>query len=101
MDAGQMNDEGVRCLCMAIVIRAAEDYMNGARVNFSPYRVQAERFFRSQWFEMVSDFDGEAILRELDQRIKETQDAQIKAGRKAYKLETNYRRCDGRKRNDN
>ena len=60
-----MNDEGVKVLIDAIVIRAAEDYRIGKkglkRKNLTEVQMMyymrladdAERFFRSQWFYLM------------------------------------------------
>ena len=51
-------------LANAIIIQAAKDY----RRTYSPYvRNEIKRFFRSEWFTVLSEVDGEIIIKKLEQ----------------------------------
>lgn len=55
-------DEGYRMLAEAIVIQAVRDY-RVARSNGAKSHIV--RFFKSKWFTMLSDLDGELLLKKL------------------------------------
>ena len=68
-------------LAEAIVMRACEDYRNpkltwetGERKYFRPehkkyVRASIERFFRSQWFMLLTDVDPEELIRRLREEL--------------------------------
>lgn len=68
-------------LAEAIVMRACEDYRNpklcwhpGDRKYYSPerrkdVRASIERFFRSQWFTLLTDLDPEELIRRLREEL--------------------------------
>lgn len=61
-----LNDEGCAALVQAIVEGAVKDYLRappGSRV----FR-EAEKFFLSEWFGILTNTDGKTVLRELDRR---------------------------------
>ena len=68
-----MNDSGYESLAIRVVIFAAKDYRRALRVlRFHPnnmfakyYRDDAERFFRSAWFQQLTTLDGEKLLRRI------------------------------------
>lgn len=63
LDASKITDEGYVALVKAIVKQASRDVTNhkpGTRV-----RVQAEKFFESDYFAALTGLDGQAILRDL------------------------------------
>lgn len=51
-------------LANAIIIQAAKDYR---RTHFPQVRSEIKRFFRSEWFTVLTDVDGETIIRKLEQ----------------------------------
>ena len=69
-------------LAEAIVMRACEDYRNpklswdtGERKYFRPehkryVRASIERFFRSQWFTLLTDLDPEELIRRLRKELE-------------------------------
>jgi AAA15 family ATPase/GTPase len=78
-----MNDEGVDLLRNAIVIQAAKDYKrsfdyrSGACDEFD--REEIEQFFRSEWYEQLTDVNSEYIMNEIKRMIKkEKEDARKK-----------------------
>lgn len=60
-------------LAHAIIIRAAKDYRSALkqlekdRANGNAMRkaMECERFFRSQWYEALTDVDGSYLIRKL------------------------------------
>lgn len=62
-------------LANAIVIRAANDYRKVLKAysrnshnNFAKYEIEnCERFFRSSWYETLTDVDGGFLIRKLRQ----------------------------------
>lgn len=69
-----MTDEGVDLLRNAIVIQAAKDYKrsfdykSGACDEFD--RKEIETFFRSEWYEQLTDVNSEYIMNEIKRMIK-------------------------------
>lgn len=69
-----MND-GYENLANAIVLQAVKDWRMAVRTLKKRPRYEAakqmrdecERFFRSEWFEELTDVDGSVILRKLKQ----------------------------------
>lgn len=61
----------------AIVVRAAEDYVlalqsvKKCRQNTGAIdeALSLERFFRGQWFEMLSDMDGDYLIRRMREKV--------------------------------
>lgn len=66
-----MNDIALENLCNAIIIQAAKDYREALRkprvggVYSGKVKTEVERFFRSHWYTMLTDLDGEVILEGL------------------------------------
>lgn len=64
-----ITDDGYIALVKAIVAQASNDV-----VTLSPetgFRIDAERFFQSSYFEMLTGLDGKAILEKLRAEYKE------------------------------
>ena len=61
---------GYENLANAIIIQAAEDYRKA--LNDSAQREQhtIERFFRSEWFGVLTGLDPETLIRKLKQEAK-------------------------------
>lgn len=61
---------GYENLANAIIIQAAEDYRKA--LNDSAQREQRtiERFFRSEWFGVLTGLDPETLIRKLKQEAK-------------------------------
>ena len=57
----------------AIILKAIEDYRNALKpVRYPSEKKKAraaireiERFFRSEWFEVLTELDGETLIRKL------------------------------------
>lgn len=70
--------DGYKELASAIVERAAMDYREAAAELIRHPRsdeaksVKRElvRFFHSEWFAMLSDTDGERLMRKIDEMVK-------------------------------
>ena len=73
----QASDNGYCHLAEAIVVQAAKDYREARRRFYkNPADRQArlkmrdtEHFFKSQWYEELTTFDGKALLRKLEEEI--------------------------------
>lgn len=55
-------DEGYKELAAAIVERAVWDYRNAIKHQADSEIYCLEKFFRSQWFEFLSDCDGAVVM---------------------------------------
>lgn len=70
--------DGYKELASAIVERAAMDYHSAvAELIRNPRSDEAKsvkrelvRFFHSEWFAMLSDTDGERLMRKIDEMVK-------------------------------
>ena len=66
-------EENYEKLANAIIIQAADDYRKAAkRLKHNPNHRESketieevERFFRSDWYSVLTDVDGEFLLRKL------------------------------------
>lgn len=56
-------DEGYKELAAAIVERAVWDYRNALKYKKKSEIHSLEKFFLSGWFELLSDYDGDEIMR--------------------------------------
>ena len=58
-------------LVEAIIVQAVRDYSIALTEVVVDERMvsDCERFFRSDWFQMLTDLDGEAIIREIKKQI--------------------------------
>lgn len=61
-------------LANAIVVQACKDYLEEC------YRFDVERFLKSEWFKMLTDLNGERLLKEL--KIKVAEEELIKIEKK-------------------
>ena len=73
----EFDDRGCDRLVQAIVEKAVEDFVWGYRTEQkhpengpSLLREQAERFFRSSWFEALTGLDGRIMLEGLKRQVK-------------------------------
>lgn len=79
-----MTDESVDLLRNAIVTQAAKDYKHsfdyksGGCNEFD--RKEIEKFFRSGWYEMLTDIDGEYIMNEIRRIVRKERRAKNEAG---------------------
>ena len=73
------NIDGYTLLANAIVAQAAKDYKDTLLLlykNPNDKKAQAERrklekFFRSSWFDILTQLDGEVLLQKLQQTVRE------------------------------
>jgi hypothetical protein len=80
LKAENITDEGYLALVKAVVARASHDV-----THFKPgtnVRIQAERFFESEYFTALTGLDGQAILRDL--RKPDKKKAHAAPGRKLH-----------------
>ena len=72
----EFTPDGADRLVKAIVVKAVQDYTIGLRSELkhpkrgaSLMRVQAERFFISNWFNMLTGLNGKIIVRKLKKEV--------------------------------
>jgi hypothetical protein len=64
-------------LANAIIVQAATDYRNAllgdAYRGKSPEVVisECERFFRSEWYRILTEFDGEVLMEKIQKEVKQ------------------------------
>lgn len=56
-------------LAEAIVMRACEDYRHPISEHKKSERASIEKFFRSQWFMLLTDLDPEELIRRLREEL--------------------------------
>ena len=62
-----MHDKNYEDLANAIIIQAVKDY----RGTHSPQvRNEIKRFFKSQWFSMLTNVDGDMLIKKLEREVK-------------------------------
>ena len=62
-----MHDKNYEDLANAIIIQAVKDY----RGTQSPQvRNEIKRFFKSQWFSMLTNVDGDMLIKKLEREVK-------------------------------
>ena len=62
-----MHDKNYEDLANAIIIQAVKDY----RGTQSPQvRNEIKRFFKSQWFSMLTNVDGDMFIKKLEREVK-------------------------------
>lgn len=60
-----MNMDGVERLCKAIILSVVDDYRDALKAR-DIYKMQtAEKFFRSGWFQLMTDVDGEYLISKI------------------------------------
>lgn len=57
-------------LANAIVVQAVKDYRAAKRTGNSGRIASIRRFFRSDWFNVLTDIDGEYLIRKLDKEAE-------------------------------
>ncbi len=68
---------GYQRLANAIILQAVKDYRDALeRLRYSPNDKSAkydkrsiEKFFRSDWFSILTDLDGELLLKKLKEEV--------------------------------
>lgn len=69
--------ENYEALARAIVRNAAREYVDALRAlrrnpdneNAARMKEENERFFRSEWYMMLTDIDGEYLIRKLQEEV--------------------------------
>lgn len=65
-----MNDEGLENLRVAILQQAVKDYIAALRYNSDNEAYRLEKFFTSEWGELLSNNHGDFIISECKKRAK-------------------------------
>ena len=63
-----MNDKNYEDLANAIIIQAVKDYR---RTQSPQVRNEIKRFFKSEWFSMLTNLDGDMLIKKLEREVKE------------------------------
>lgn len=62
-----MHDKNYEDLANAIIIQAVKDYR---RTQSPQVRNEIKRFFKSQWFSMLTNVDGDMLIKKLEREVK-------------------------------
>lgn len=65
-----MNDEGLENLRVAILQQAIKDYISALRYNEGAKVHKLEKFFKSEWGELLSNNHGDYIIEKCKQRAR-------------------------------
>ena len=71
---------GYENLANAIIIQAAEDYRRALESDNRGTQREIERFFRSDWFIVLTDLNPELLLKRLKQEAKNDNKRILKSG---------------------
>ena len=66
-----VNDESYRLLVNAIIIQAVKDYRKALKYDARGRKREIEKFFRSEWFTVLTNISGEMLIRKLRAEVKE------------------------------
>lgn len=61
-----MHDKNYEELANAIIIQAVKDYR---RTQSPQVRNEIKRFFKSQWFSMLTNVDGDMLIKKLEREV--------------------------------
>lgn len=64
--------DGYQLLANAIVLQAVNEYREALRQNDTAAKwkkVSLRRFFRSDWFELLTNIDGELLMERLQEEV--------------------------------
>lgn len=72
-------NEFIQGTCITIIVQAVKDYRDAVeRLRYTPDDKSAqhdkrsiEKFFRSNWFSILSDLNGELLLKKLKEEVSE------------------------------
>ena len=62
-----MHDKNYEDRANAIIIQAVKDYR---RTQSPQVRNEIKRFFKSQWFSMLTNVDGDMLIKKLEREVK-------------------------------
>lgn len=63
-------NEGYEMLAAAVVERAVIDYKSALAEKDETEIRQLKRFFRSDWFDFLSDLDGEVLMAQVERMVR-------------------------------
>lgn len=61
-----MHDKNYEDLANAIIIQAVKDYR---RTKSPQVRSEIKRFFKSEWFSMLTNVDGDMLIKKLEREV--------------------------------
>lgn len=66
-----MDNEGYSRLCNAIIVQAVKDYMSAKRQDNERKMAELRNFFRSGWFNALTEINGEIMLEMIEEKYAE------------------------------
>ena len=66
-----LNEDGCRNLADAIILQAVKDYRTALKHDERRRKREIEQFFRSGWFRLLTELNGEVLIRKLRAEVKE------------------------------
>ena len=62
--------DGHYLLAEAIILKAVKDYRKALKCDARGVKRECERFFRSEWFKILTTLDGESLIQKLRAEVK-------------------------------
>ena len=63
-------DEPYHLLAGAVVLQAVKDYRKALKHDDETVKCECRRFFRSEWFKVLTTIDGERLISELESEVR-------------------------------
>ena len=63
--------EGYKELANAIILQASKDYRKALKYDERGRKREIEKFFRSEWFAILTNISGEMLIQKLRAEVKE------------------------------
>lgn len=63
--------DGYKELANAIILQAAKDYRKALKYDERGRKREIEKFFRSEWFAILTSISGEMLIHKLRAEVKE------------------------------
>lgn len=63
--------DGYKELANAIILQAAKDYRKALKHDERGRKREIEKFFRSEWFSILTNISGEMLIQKLRAEVKE------------------------------
>ena len=57
-------------LAEAIILRAVDDYRKALKYDHRGIKRNCEKFFRSEWFSILTNLDGETLIKRLRAEVQ-------------------------------
>ena len=63
--------EGYKELANAIILQASKDYRKALKYDERGRKPEIDKFFRSEWFAILTNISGEMLIQKLRAEVKE------------------------------